>query len=105
LLIFAVVYAVKDALQEHVDQVIINQYSQAFLLAPKLFKRVRKLLVSDLTFDIPLTEQVLLFSLLGIFLLSHKGAYKHKIMGYALQGIDDLHSLNQHTIRIQSAYS
>ena len=93
---FAVVYAVKDALQEHVDQVIIDQYSQAFLLAPKLFQRVRKLLVSELEFDIALTEQVLLFSLLGVFLLSHKSAYKHKVMGYALQGIDDLHSLNQH---------
>jgi AraC-like DNA-binding protein/uncharacterized membrane protein (Fun14 family) len=93
---FAVVYAVKDALQDHVEQVIIVQYSQAFLLAPKLFQRVRKSLASDLKFDITLTEQVLAFSLLGIFLLSHKSAYKHKMMRYALQGIDDLHSLNQH---------
>jgi AraC-like DNA-binding protein/HD-like signal output (HDOD) protein len=93
---FAVVYAVRDSLQEHVDQVIIDQYSPAFLLAPKLFQRVRKLLVVDLKFDIALTEQVLVFSLLGIFLLSHKSTYKHEMMRYALQGIDDLHSLNQH---------
>ncbi|MFT6271017.1 MAG: AraC-like DNA-binding protein/HD-like signal output (HDOD) protein [Alphaproteobacteria bacterium] len=93
---FAVVYAVKDVLQEHVEQVIIAQYSQAFLLAPKLFQRVRKSLASDLKFDIALTEQVLAFSLLGIFLLSHKGTYKHQMMRYALQGIDDLHSLNLH---------
>jgi AraC-like DNA-binding protein len=93
---FAVVYAVRDALQEHVEHVIIAQYSQAFLLAPKLFQRVRKLIVPDLKFDIALTEQVLAFSLLGIFLLSHKSTYKHKMMRYALQGIDDLHSLNLH---------
>jgi AraC-like DNA-binding protein len=88
---FAVVYAVKDALQEHVEQ-----YSPAFLLAPKLFQRVRKLLMSDLKFDIALTEQVLVFSLLGIFLLSHKSTYKHEMMLYALKGMDDLHSLNLH---------
>jgi len=93
---FAVVYAVKDVLQDHVEQVIIDQYSQAFLLAPKLFKCVRKQLVKDLNLDVSLTEQVLVFSLLGIFLLSHKSAYKHKMMLYSLQGIDDLHSLNQH---------
>jgi AraC-like DNA-binding protein/HD-like signal output (HDOD) protein len=91
---FAVLYAVKDALQDNVDQGIIDQYSQAFLLAPKLFYRVRKLLVFNLKFDIAHTEQVLVFSLLGIFLLSHKNTYKHKMMRHALRGIDDLHSLN-----------
>ncbi len=93
---FAVLYAVKDALQDNVDQNIIDQYSQAFLLAPKLFYRVRRLLVSNLKFDIAHTEQVLVFSLLGIFLLSHKNTYKHKMIRHALQGIDDLHSLNQY---------
>jgi AraC-like DNA-binding protein len=93
---FAIVYAVQDALQEHVEQVIIDQYSPAFLLAPRLFQRVRKLLVPDLKFDIRLTEQVLMFSLLGIFLLSHKSTYKHEMMLHALRGIDDLHSLNLH---------
>ncbi|MFT4725247.1 MAG: hypothetical protein ACI9YP_001654 [Colwellia sp.] len=67
-----VVYTLKDALQVHVEQVIIVQYSQAFLLAPKLFQRVRNLLASDLKFDIALTDQVLAFSLLGIFLLTYK---------------------------------
>jgi len=93
---FAVVFAVKDILQEQVEQLIIDKYSQAFLMAPKLFQRVRKLLVSDLKFDIALTEQVLVFSLLGIFLLSHKSAHKSKMMRYSLKGIDDLHSLNKH---------
>jgi AraC-like DNA-binding protein/HD-like signal output (HDOD) protein len=93
---FAVVFAVKDALQNHLEQVIIEQYSQAFLLAPKLFQHVRKLLKSDLKFDIALTEQVLVFSLLGVFLLSHRSVYRHEMMLYSLQGIDDLSSLNQH---------
>jgi hypothetical protein len=39
---------------------------------------------------------VLVFALLGIFLLSHKGAEKHQLMLHSLQGIDDLHSLNHH---------
>jgi AraC-like DNA-binding protein/HD-like signal output (HDOD) protein len=93
---FAVVFAVKDALQEHLDPVIIEQYTQAFLLAPKLFQQVRKLLVSDFKFDIALTEQMLVFSLLGVFLLSHKSAFRHEMMLYSLQGIDDLSSLNLH---------
>tara|TARA_R110000751_G_C13795394_1_gene483420 strand:+ start:51411 stop:52616 length:1206 start_codon:yes stop_codon:yes gene_type:complete len=93
---FAVVFAVKDALQNHLEQVIIEQYSQAFLLAPKFFQLVRKRVAKNLNFDIALTEQVLVFSLLGVFLLSHKSAYKHEMMLYSLQGIDDLGSLNLH---------
>ena len=47
-------------------------------------------------FDIALTEQILVFSLLGIFLLSHKETYKHELMLHSLIGIDDLRSLNHH---------
>nr|MBL0712035.1 hypothetical protein [Colwellia sp.] len=70
----AVMYAVSDALQEQVNQVIIDQYTQTFLIAPKLFKLVRKSLNGAVKFDISLTEQLLIFSLLGIFLLNHKKA-------------------------------
>jgi len=93
---FAVIYAVKDALQGYVDPVIIEQYSEAFLIAPKFFQLIRKSLESDVTFDITLTEQVLTFALLGIFLLAHKGAYKRELMLYTLRGIDNLHTLNHH---------
>jgi AraC-like DNA-binding protein len=93
---FAVIYAVKDVLQNHVDQKIIDQYSHAFLLAPKLFQCLRKSLKRDVKFDVALTEQVLVFALLGIFILSHKGAYKHELMRHSLAGIDDLRSLNRH---------
>ncbi len=93
---FAIVYALKDALQDSVEQVIIDQYSAAFLLAPKLFQRIRQSLANNIKFDNTLTEQVLVFALLGVFLLSHKSAYKHKLMRYSLQGIDDLHALNHH---------
>ena len=61
---FSVVYAVQDTLQEYVEQTIIEQYSPAFLLAPKLFQCVRKLLVSKLKFDIAQTEQVFMLSCL-----------------------------------------
>ena len=93
---FALVYAMKDSLQEHVEQVVIEQYSEAFFLAPKLFQLIRKSLVSGIKFDIALTEQVLVFALLGVFLLSHKSAYKHELMLHSLQGVDDLSSLNNH---------
>lgn len=93
---YALVFAMKDALQQHLEQVIIEQYSQAFLLAPKLFQHTRKLLAKNLTLDIALTEQVLVFSLLGVFLLSHKSAHRHEMMRYSLRGIDDLGSLNRH---------
>ncbi len=93
---FAIIYAMKDVLHNHVDQKIIEQYSQAFLMAPKFFQRLRKLLKRPVDFDIALTEQVLVFALLGIFLLSHKDTYKHELMLHSLIGIDDLGSLNRH---------
>lgn len=93
---FAIIYAMKDALKDNVDQKIIEQYSQAFLMAPKFFQRLRKLLKRPVDFDIALTEQILVFSLLGIFLLSHKETYKHELMLHSLIGIDDLRSLNHH---------
>ncbi len=93
---FALVYAMKDSLQDHVEQAVIDHYSEAILLAPKLFQRIRKSLVSTIEFDIALTEQVLVFALLGIFLLGHKSAYKHELMLHSLQGINDLYSLNHH---------
>ncbi len=101
---FAIIYAMKDALQEHVEQVIIDQYSAAFLIAPKLFQQIRRSLGSSVKFNITLTEQVLVFALLGVFLLSHKSAYKHELMLYSLRGIGDLNSLN-HYIRKSMAIS
>lgn len=93
---FALVYAMKDSLQDHVKQEVIEQYSEAFFIAPKLFQLIRKSLVSTIKFDIALTEQVLMFALLGVFLLSHKNAYKHDLMLHSLQGVDDLNFLNNH---------
>lgn len=96
---FAVLYAMQDALQKYVPANIIAQYSQAFMLAPKLFQLLRRLLPTDVTFDIAKTEQVLVFSLLGIFLLSHKEADKHELMLHSLQGIDDIDVLNRQVER------
>lgn len=93
---FAIIYAMKDALQDRVEQIIIEQYSEVFLIAPKFFQRIRQSLGSSIKFDISLTEQVLVFALLGVFLLSHKSAYKHELMLHSLSGIDDLNSLNNH---------
>lgn len=92
----AVVYGVKDALESHVDQKIIDQCTHAFLIAPKFFQLMRKSVGKDIKFDIALTEQVLIFALLGILLLTHKSSVKHELISHSLQGISDLHSLNQH---------
>jgi len=93
---FAVIYAMKDILDTQVEKVIIEQYSKVFLLAPTLFRLVRKSLTKEVKFDLVLTEQILVFSLLGVLLLSHKEADSLKLMMYSMKGIDDLNFLNLH---------
>ncbi len=90
----AVVYSVKDALALHVAPKVIEQCTNAFIMAPKFFQQMRR--ATQIKFDIALTEQVLVFALLGILLLCHKNALKHEFMLHALQGVNDLHSLNKH---------
>jgi Predicted signal transduction protein len=92
----AVMYAISDALQGQVNQAVIEQYTQAFLMAPKLFKLVRQSLKGVVKFDISVTEQLLIFSLLGIFLLNHREAHQHKLILHSIQGIDNLPLLNTH---------
>ena len=92
----AVIYSVKDALAEYVDQNVINQCTNAFLTAPKFFQLMRKSAGIDIKFDNDLIEQVLVFGLLGVLLLCHKEAVKYQLMLHSLQGIDDLYSLNHH---------
>ena len=96
----ALIYSVKDALAVHVDQKVINQCTHAFLTAPKFFQLMRKSAGIDVKFDIVLIEQVLVFALLGILLLCHKEAVKHRLIWHSLQGIDDLPSLNHHTLEV-----
>jgi AraC-like DNA-binding protein len=90
----AVIYSVQDALALHVDPKVINQCTDAFLMTPKFFQLMRR--STGVKFDIALTEQVLVFALLGILLLCHKNSLKHEFMLHALQGVNDLHSLNKH---------
>lgn len=92
----AIVYAVKDMLQAYVNPLIIDKFTQAFLIAPKVFQIIRKSPEINIKFDIAITEQVLTFSLLGVFLLAHKSSYKHEFMFHSLEGIDDLSTLNKH---------
>lgn len=92
----AVVYAVKDGLQEYVEPNIIDQYTKSFLIAPKFFQQVRKSLGFTIKLDVALIEQILTLALLGVFLLSHKGTNNYQLMERSLQGVDDLNSLNNH---------
>lgn len=101
---YAVVFAVKEAMQDDIDPVIVERYSQVFLLAPKLFQLLRKSIKSECKFDIAIVEQVLIFGLLGLVLLSHKQATNHQLMTHTLMGIDDLSSLN-HSIKSSMSIS
>jgi HD-like signal output (HDOD) protein/AraC-like DNA-binding protein len=92
----AVIYSLKDALADYVDQDVINQSTHAFLMAPKFFQLMRKCMGTDIKFDNVLIEQVLVFAPLGILLLCHKNVPKHRLTLYSLKGIDDLNSLNQY---------
>jgi HD-like signal output (HDOD) protein len=92
----AVVYGVKDALESQVQKQLLEQCVHAFLIAPKLFQIMRKSIVRDIKFDNALTEQVLIFSLLGILLLTQKNSFKHELIMHSLRGISDLDSFNQH---------
>lgn len=91
---FAVIFAMQDALSEQVSPKLIDKYSQTFMLAPSLFKQLRRNFAGKLSFDTPLIEQVLVFGLLGIFLLSHRDASQKEVVLHSLQGIDDLQVLN-----------
>ena len=93
---FAVIYAMQDALSKQVSPKLIERYSQAFMLAPKLFQKLRRNIASKSTFDITTTEQVLVFGLLGIFLLCHKEAKQNELVIHSIRGIDDLQVLNNH---------
>jgi len=92
----AVIYGVNDALVAEVEGNLLEQCIHAFLIAPKFFQLIRKSVGKDVKFDIALTEQVLIFALLGILLLSHKKSVKHELILHSLQGISDLGSFNQH---------
>jgi len=92
----AVVYGVKDALESQVEQKLLEQCIHAFLIAPKLFLLIRKSVGKSIQFNNALTEQVLIFALLGILLLTHKSSAKYELILHSLQGISDLNSFNQH---------
>ncbi|REL35005.1 HDOD domain-containing protein [Thalassotalea euphylliae] len=92
----AVLYAVKDALQHHVDPMIIERYCQAFELAPKLMQLTRKQTTSAWFADHALAEQMLVFGLLGIFLLAHQSTEHQALIVHSVSGIDDLSTLNHH---------
>lgn len=90
----ALVFAVKDMLNQHISSDIIEKFTQAFIIAPKLFQHIRRALGTKVKFNIPLTEQTLTFALLGIFLLSHENANKQSFVQHSLKGVDDLRTLN-----------
>ena len=104
---FAVVFAIQDVLHEHIADDIISRFTPVLLMAPRFFRQIRRSATFDIQLDNGKVEQILVFALLGIFLLSHKGTYKHEMMAHALQGIDDLNALNlsTHTSMGISLYS
>lgn len=92
----AVAYAIRDSLKRYVEPQIIEQYTKAFLIAPKFFQKIRQSIKPKVKFDVNQTEQLLTFALIGILLLCHKETKHHQLVQYSLQGVDDLNSLNSH---------
>jgi len=93
---FAVLFGAKDALLSQVDVFIIERYCEAFLLAPKFFQACRKASKIKYNFDLAITEQTLIFGLIGILLLCHKGTSCVSATIHAMKGIDDIEILNRH---------
>lgn len=92
----AVIYSVKDTLAKQVHQEVINQSTDAFIMAPKFFQLMRKSAGIEIKLDINAIEPVLIFALLGVLLLCHRSAPKHQLMLHSLRGIDNLDSLNRY---------
>ncbi|REL26240.1 helix-turn-helix domain-containing protein [Thalassotalea euphylliae] len=92
----AVLFALKDALNMQVKPVIIERYCQVFALAPKLLQLTKKQSGSAWFKDAVLAEQVLVFSVLGIFLLAHKSTGNQALIIHAMSGINELCTLNHH---------
>ena len=92
----AVLFALKDALNMHVEPVIIERYCQVFAFAPKLLQLTKKHASAAWFKDAVLAEQVLVFSLLGVFLLAHKSTDNQALIIHSASGIDELTTLNHH---------
>ncbi|GLX81433.1 hypothetical protein theurythT_08850 [Thalassotalea eurytherma] len=93
---FASLYAVCDALESVVDAQLIARYQQAFLLAPKFLNWFYQQGVLIKKTDHQLIEQVVVFGLIGVFLLNHRDIERPELILHALRGIDELSSLNRH---------
>jgi AraC-like DNA-binding protein/HD-like signal output (HDOD) protein len=95
----AIVFSAKDLLNKHIEGHIIEQCTKAFIIAPKLFQLICKSKGGAVIVDKPLIEQVLIFALLGLFLLCHRNTNKHKFAHHSLRGISDLTILNSHFLK------
>lgn len=92
----AVLFAVSDALSDSVDAALIEKYRQAFVLAPRIVRWCYRSKVIDKSSDNGLTEQVLMFALIGVFLLNHSESENNRLILHAMQGVEELDLLNQH---------
>jgi HD-like signal output (HDOD) protein len=95
----AIVFSTKDLLNEHVEGHIIEECTKAFIIAPKFFQLICKSKGGTGIVNKPLVEQVLIFALLGIFLLCHRKTSKHQFAHHSLRGINDLIMLNSHFLK------
>ncbi len=95
----AIVFSAKDLLNKHVEGYIIEQCTKAFIIAPKLFQLICKSKGGAIIVNKPVIEQVLIFALLGLFLLCHRNTNKHKFAHHSLRGISDLTILNSHFLK------
>ena len=92
----AVLYGVRDTLDHQISSEITERYCHALLIAPKFLQLVRKRIQAPWLKDTVLVEQVMVFSLLGIFLLAHTSTNNQELIIHSIAGMDQLTTLNRH---------
>ncbi|GLX85117.1 hypothetical protein tloyanaT_13690 [Thalassotalea loyana] len=92
---FAVLYGIGDALNEVVDEQLLKTYHRSFSLAANCLTWFKNRKLFDQSVDYAISQQVLMFGLIGIFLLNHREMPKADYVIPAVEGIDELSILNK----------
>lgn len=106
----AVIHSIESNLHDKIDERLLTSILNISAKVPKLLKLFKQDNTIEALLKKDLLEQVLMFGLLGLFVLCHKSTKTHATIEHCLIGSDDLSTLNQqlnqlvgHTIFSSSA--
>ncbi|QOL25605.1 AraC family transcriptional regulator [Thalassotalea sp. LPB0316] len=91
----AVLFGVSDALHDVVDKRLLSTYHRSFSLTIGCLKWFKREGLFNGEVEMAINQQVLMFGLIGIFLLNHRDIPKASYVIPAVQGIDELSILNR----------